>query len=148
MKCNSPDITGQQGERSVVKSTYAQSIEALLKNIPDSVQVPAALERKASQPLPDDGLVDGRRHFARKPLEGKVVCQIIAPLPEFPRKSLLSKVITLDLSRCGMAYLADTQQFPGEKVVLWTLIGQLPCKVVRCREHNEQCFEIGVEFSK
>ncbi|MFN0017550.1 MAG: PilZ domain-containing protein [Pirellulaceae bacterium] len=123
-------------------------MKALLEKIPDSVQIPSCLEGSEAQPLREHRLADGRRHFSRQQMEGSVVCQIVTQLPAFPRKSLLSKVVTLDISRCGMAYLADQQQLPGEKVILWTLIGKLPCKVVRCRQHSEHCFEIGVEFSK
>ena len=79
---------------------------------------------------------------------GSILCQVTGPLPAFPQSSRTHKVITLDISRSGISYLADQQQFPEEEVLLWTLIGRIPCKVARCLKHNDRCYEIGAEICK
>ena len=112
----------------------------------DTVQVPAYLESSESQGAPI--MPNDRRRFARRRMGGTILCQITGPLPTLQRSATISKAITLDISRSGISFLADQQLFPDEEILMWTLIGRIPCKVARCRKHNERCSEIGGEICK
>ena len=128
-----------------MESTYAETLNKLLDTLPDSVQLTpdleAALLSRASVPH------DGRR-FARRKMIGDMLCQFRGALPAIPRPSGLCKVISLDISRGGIRFLTDKQMYPEEELLLWTPIGQIPCKVARCLKHDEACYEMGVEIRK
>jgi hypothetical protein len=131
-----------------VESTYTETLSGLLDRTPESVQIPPELEslahsRDGTAITPSD-----LRRFARRKMLGEMFCQISGALPAFPRTSGDSKVISLDLSRGGIRFLTDKQMYPEEELLLWTLIGRIPCKVARCRKHNDACYEVGVEISK
>ena len=127
-----------------MESTYTETLRELFARLPETVQVPPHL-------AVDDGessVPQNLRRFARKKVRGEMLCQITGVLPSVPRSSEVKKVVSLDLSRSGFCYLTDQQLYPGEEVLLWTLIGRIPCEVARCLKHNDRCYEIGVEVRK
>lgn len=131
-----------------MESTYAETVSTILEKLPDTVQIPAHLE---PDKLADQGEAcapHNRRRFARRKMRQQVLCQVVSILPALPRSFSTSKAIALDLSRCGISFLSDKQLFPEEEVLLWTLVGQIPCKVARCLKHNNHCYEIGAEIRK
>ena len=123
-------------------------MRALLARVSDTVEVPLHLQSEEGAVPGAPCVPNDRRRFARRRMGGSILCQITGPLPAFPQSGRTHKVITLDISRSGISYLADQQQFPEEEVLLWTLIGRIPCKVARCLKHNDRCYEIGVEICK
>jgi hypothetical protein len=118
----------------------------ILAKIPDTIEIPAHLECTGAQGslcMPHD-----RRRFARRRMGGTILCQITSPLPAVTRSAAPSKVLTVDISRSGISFLADKQFYPEEEVLLWTLIGRIPCRVARCLKHNDRCYEVGAEICK
>jgi len=127
-----------------VENTYKETLTRLFARLPETVQVPPHLDATDGEArVPHD-----LRRFARKRVRGEMLCQVIGGMPSVPRSSEISKVVSLDVSRSGFSLLMDQQLYPGEEVLLWTLIGRIPCEVARCLKHNDRCFEIGVEVRK
>ncbi len=131
-----------------MESTYTETVRTILEKLPDTVQVPAHLKPEEFIAKGEACVPHNRRRFARRKMGQPVLYQIGSTLPAFPRNISTSKAIALDLSRCGIRFLSDKQLFPEEEVLLWTLIGQIPCKVARCLKHNDHCYEIGAEIRK
>ena len=129
-----------------MESSYAETLKGLLANTPDSVQVPPALQALSrSQATPN--APGNHRRFARRKITGDMFCKVSNPLPKFSRTENFFKVASLDISRCGVSFLANKELYPEEALLLWTLIGRIPCRVVRCVKHNDACFEVGAEVA-
>lgn len=127
-----------------MENTYAKTLTTLLARLPLTMQVPSHLLAKEGDPrVPHD-----LRRFARKRAHGEMLCQILSTMPTVPRGAEIRKVMSLDVSRSGFCFLLDQQLYPGEEVMLWTLIGKIPCEVARCLKHDERCYEIGVVVQK
>ena len=127
-----------------MENSYAETLNGLIARLPQTVQVPPQLatnDRESRVPF-------DLRRFARKTIQGEMLCQIDGVLPSVPRKSEISKVVSLDVSRGGFCFLMDKQLYPGEEILLWTEIGRIPCGVARCLKHADHCYEIGVEVRK
>jgi hypothetical protein len=131
-----------------VESTYTETVRTILQKLPDTVEVPSHLAPGDLIAHAEACAPHNRRRFARRKMGHQILCQVASVLPAFPRKFSTCKAIALDLSRCGIRFLLDQQLFPEEEVLLWTLIGQIPCKVARCLKHNDRCYEIGAEIRK
>lgn len=125
-----------------MESSYAETLKELFARLPNTVQVPSHLlvgDRSSR-------VVRDVRRFARRTVNGEMLCQLDTALPAVPRRKEVTKVVSLDVSRNGFGFLMDRQLYPGEEVLLWTKIGRVPCGVVRCLKHGERCYEIGVEI--
>jgi len=131
-----------------MESTYAETILAILDKIPETIDIPPYFDVNDPEANSGPCVPNDRRRFLRRKTNAHLICQLTSSLPTFPREARVSRVIALDLSRSGMRYLIDHQQYPEEEVVLWTLGGKIPCKVARCKKHNDRCYEIGVEMMK
>ncbi len=127
-----------------MENSYAETLNGLIARLPQTVQVPPHLAKNGRESCVPHDL----RRFARKTIQGEILCQIDGVLPSVPRKSEVSKVDSLDMSRSGFSFLMDRQLYPGEEILLWTEIGRIPCGVARCLKHGDQCYEIGVEVRK
>jgi hypothetical protein len=130
-----------------VENSYAETLSELFARLPDRVQIPPQLEPE--QFLSDTQVCapNEQRRYARRKMLGEMLCQVVCPLPTIPRSKGPSKVVSLDISRSGFRFLIDKQLYPEEELVLWTLIGQIPCKVARCLKHNDACYEVGADVS-
>ena len=127
-----------------MENSYAETLNGLIARLPQTVQVPPQLATNDHESrVPCD-----LRRFARKTIQGEMLCQIGGVLPSVPRKSEISKVVSLDVSRGGFCFFMDKQLYPGEEILLWTEIGRIPCGVARCLKHGDHCYEIGVEVRK
>lgn len=91
---------------------------------------------------------DDRRQFTRSHYPMNALLQIERALPCIPRERRLYRVYTKDLSRSGISFLHEEQLYPCERLRLWFSSSLLNCTVVRCRRHNERCYEIGATFGK
>lgn len=130
-----------------MENTYAKTLSRLLAKVPNRVQIPPHLD--AEQFLSDAQVCapNEQRRYARRKMLGEMLCQIACPLPTIPRSKVPCKVVSLDISRSGFRFLIDKQLYPEEELTLWTLIGQIPCKVARCVKHNDSCYEVGADVA-
>ncbi len=118
----------------------------LLQTLPCRVAIPdwyLALVGRGTNPsrtLPDE-----RRRFTRFNFPVKAVMTCGGNLPALPRTTEPHVVLCKDLSRSGICLLHAEQLYPGEEILLWLATGRKKYTVRRCRRHQPQCFEIGVQ---
>ncbi len=127
----------------MLEDHYSSRLNQLLEACECDVAVPSEWQdrltrRGVIQPIPGD-----RRKYIRHHFNGRGVLKYDETFPSIPREHTIKQVVTRDLSRGGMAFLHSEQLFPGERVSLWLPIGKRSYVVVRCIEHNDNCFEIG-----
>lgn len=127
-----------------MENTYAKTLKRLLARLPITVQAPPHLAANEGDACASQDL----RRFARKRVCGEMLCQVSSTMPTVPRGREIRKVLSLDVSRSGFCFLLDQPLYPGEEVLLWTLIGRIPCEVARCLKRGDRCYEIGVEVRK
>jgi hypothetical protein len=111
-----------------------------------AVEVPLSLRSRLSARGPKPLARDDRRRFARFSTPAKMLLDIQTTIPGIERAPQTFVVLTIDVSREGVAFLHASELFPGELAILWFPDGQLACRIVRCLRHNAACFEIGAAF--
>jgi hypothetical protein len=93
--------------------------------------------------------INDRRRYARMYYRCAAQLLLDGNLPAFPREGHAIKTYSCDISRSGVAFLADRELYPLETVRLQIdPLGEKRLCVVRCRRLGPQCFEVGGRFAK
>ena len=87
------------------------------------------------------------RRFVRQHFPTRAIMELTTTLAAIPRKYAKYVVLMKDISRQGASFLHVAQLFPGERVELTLATGRIPYTVMRCRRHNDACYEIGAEIA-
>ena len=123
---------------------YSRQLNKLLGACECDLAVPSEWQdrltrRGVIQPIPGD-----RRKYVRHHFNGLAVLEYDETFSSIPREHTIARVVTRDVSRNGIAFLHSEQLFPGERVSLWLPTGERSYVVMRCIEHNDKCFEVGL----
>lgn len=93
-----------------------------------------------------DSHLDQRR-YPRKTCHTHAALQSRKTLPAIRRKTVWSRILLQNISRCGAGFLHSEQLFPDEEALIVFPNGtQRILKVMRCLRLGPKCFEIGGEF--
>ncbi len=127
----------------MLEEDYSEILSKLLEACECDLAVPSEWQdrltrRGVIQPIPGD-----RRQYIRHHFNDWGVLEYDETFSSIPREHTIAQVMTIDISRSGIAFLHSEQLFPGEQVSLWLPIGKRSYVVERCVEHNDSCFEIG-----
>ncbi len=127
----------------MLEDDYTRCLNKMLETCECNVTVPRQWQGRLTQRGVIDPVPDDRRNYIRHHFNSQAVLEYDETFSSIPREHTIVKVITLDISRGGIAFLHSEQLFPGERVSLWLPIGKRSYVVERCVEHNDSCFEIG-----
>ena len=121
----------------------------LLKKVLEACECDLAVPSEWMDSLGCRGVIPSipneQRRFVRHRFSNWAVLEYDETFLSVPRKHTIAKVLTRDISRCGIAFFHSEQLFPGERVLFWLPAGKRSFVVLRCVQHNENCFEIGAE---
>jgi hypothetical protein len=90
---------------------------------------------------------DEPRRFVRQHFPTRAIMELATSLAAIPRDYAKYVVLMKDISRQGASFLHVAQLFPGERVELTLATGRIPYTVMRCRRHNDCCYEIGADIA-
>jgi hypothetical protein len=130
----------------MLEDNYRQDLTSRLAQTACSVEVPQSLRHLLCRRGPELPRQDERRRFARISSPAKMLLEVTTTIKCIQRPPQFFAVLTLDVSREGVAFLHAAELFPGEVPILWFRSGKLACRVVRCLRHNARCFETGAVF--
>ena len=89
-----------------------------------------------------------RRRYPRKACHIHAAMRVRKTLPTVRREVAWTRILLLNISRCGAGFLHSEQLFPDEEAVIVFPNGsQRIIKVMRCRRLGPKCFEVGSEFT-
>jgi len=125
---------------------YQQNLSSVIRRLPCKVVIPSGWGDYFSKHGPQAASVDHQRRWGRVYYRKKAVIELSVSLPAVCRDPQQHVVLMRDISRSGAGFLHTGQLFPGEVVKLSLETGMKLAQVSRCLRHNDQCFEIGVEF--
>ncbi len=121
-------------------------MKAAVEALPCRVVLPAEWDdfyQRRGVVAPRDG--DSRR-FVRQHLPTRALLELATSLAAIPRDYAKYVVLMKDISRKGASFLHIAQLFPGERIELTLATGRIPYTVMRCRRHNDCCYEIGADI--
>ncbi len=127
----------------MLEEDYSKLLNKLIKDCECDRVVPSEWQDRLTRRGVVPPTLDDSRQYNRHHFNGRGVLEYDETSSPIPREHTIAKVVTLDISRSGIAFLHSEQLFPGERVSLWLPIGKRSYVVVRCVEHNDSCFEIG-----
>ena len=131
----------------MLEEDYSKLLNKLLETCECDLAVPRELQdrltRRGVVPLTQDD----QRQYIRHHFNGPGVLEYDETFSSIPREHTIAQVMTIDISRSGIAFLHSEQLFPGERVSLWLPVGKRSYVVERCVEHNDSCFEIGAALA-
>ena len=123
-----------------------ESLEAL-ESMPTNVELPEGWQADTERPVPLATCLDDMRHYTRYKYRTRALLTLDTSLPAIMREALQAVVFTKDVSREGIAFFAESQLYPRERLHVW-LPGQATqtIRVARCRKLNDHCYEVGARF--
>jgi len=128
----------------MLEDDYSGSLNRRLEACQCDIAIPAEWQDRLTQRGVIQPVYDDRRKYVRYHFNGRAVLEYDETFSSIPRAHTFAQVVTRDFSRNGLAFLHSEQIFPGERVTLWLPTAKRTYVVVRCTEHNDRCFEIGV----
>jgi len=131
----------------MLEEDYSELLDKLLETCESDLAVPSEWEDRLSQRGIIEPIHDDRRSYIRHRFTRPGMLEFDETFSSIPRDHTLAKVVTRDVSRCGIAFLYSEQLYPGEQVSLWLPIGKRTYIVERCIQHNDNCFEIGATIA-
>ncbi len=127
----------------MLEDDYSKQLDRLLESCECDVAVPSEWEERLNRRGVKPSIEGDRRRYVRHHFTSSAVLEYGQTLSAIPREHTHTRVLTCDLSRAGVAFLHADQLFPGERVHLWLSAGKRAYEVVRCVQHDENCFEVG-----
>ena len=132
----------------MLEEYYSRELKRLLDTCECDVAVPSEWQQRVTRQGVIPPVERDRRQFVRHYFHRRLVLEYSQTFPAIPRQHTVARVVTGDLSRCGVSFLHSEQLFPGEQVLLWLPGGKRPYSVVRCVQRQENCFEIGAALAE
>ena len=127
----------------MLEDDYSSELNRLLEACECDVAVPGEWQERLNRRGVIPPIEGDRRKFVRHYFSVQAMLEYEQTLPGIPRQHTMAQVVTRDLAREGIGFFHWEQLFPGERISLWLSSGKRPYEVVRCVQHNENCFEIG-----
>ncbi len=131
----------------MLEEDYSKLLNKVIKSCECDLAVPWEWQDRLTRRGVVPPTLDDRRQYIRHHFNGRGVLEYDETFSSIPREHTIAKVVTLDISRSGIAFLHSDQLFPGERVSLWLPLGKRSFVVERCVEHNDSCFEIGAAIA-
>ena len=131
-------------------STRAESAASVIEALPCQVQLPEKLRESFELAGPTPSMPNDHRRFPRVRCRSKRHRAALKRLPTFAAlasSQQWSAVYVADFSKTGVQVLHAEQLFPGERLRLLLLTGNLlDLEVVRCRRMGDACFAVGTQI--
>jgi hypothetical protein len=132
----------------MLEDDYQRQLSKLLAACECDVAVPSEWQDRLSRRGLGPAMPSDRRRFVRHTFPCRAILEMRQTLPAIPRRHIIKQVVTRDLSREGIGFLASQQLYPGERIALWLPRGKKNLTVVRCVEHGENCYEVGAVLAE
>jgi hypothetical protein len=127
----------------MLEDDYSSQLNRLLEACECDVAVPSEWEERLNRRGVIPPIAGDRRGDIRHYCSGHALLKIEQTLPAIPRERTVAQVVTRDVAPQGIGFFHSEQLFPGERIALWLAGGKRSFEVVRCVQHNDDCYEIG-----
>ncbi|UCG88503.1 MAG: hypothetical protein JSW71_08165 [Gemmatimonadota bacterium] len=129
---------------------HGDQVQELVKTVGPlkcEIELPASWKDYFEKTGPLPARLDDRRRYPRYYLRVCAALQYCQTLPALPRPPTWHKILTRDMSRCGLSFLHSEVLYPRERVrVVLPGEGIGTVEIVRCTRIQRRCFETGARF--
>ena len=136
----------------LVEDIHESTPTSVIDSMPCKVQLPDKLKETFEQRGPTPTTSNDQRHFTRvrcRSLTHRAGMQSLPTYGSLQRDESWQAVYLADFSKEGVQFIHGEQVFPGEKVRLFLLTGNLlDVEAVRCRRLGENCYSVGAKIIK
>jgi hypothetical protein len=119
----------------------------LIDGLPCTIKLPVKWNDYFDRSGPLPPCFDDLRRFPRFYLRSPAALQNCGAMPALQRAPGPCRIYIKDISRSSVAFIHSEQLYPRENLRVMFIDGKVrSAEVLRCRRHQDSCFEVVVKF--